>query len=507
MESTWNSLVQFFDHYVLPFGNILVPFLVLVVGWLIALIVAGIIRRVLARTEMDNRLVRMILGEETAAKIEPEKWISKGFYYLIMLFVLVAFFQVVGLTLVTEPLNQLLVQIFTFVPYLLSAGLLLLLAWILARLLRAGVVRVLTAAKVDERLGEPAGVEEPQRLSIPQSVGNAVYWLVFLLFLPTILDALGLEGLLQPVREMLGEAMGFLPNLFGAALILLVGWFAARIVQRIIANLLAATSLDRAGQQAGLDSVLGAQTLSGLVGLVAYSLIIILTVIAALDALDFEAISGPASQMLTTIFGAVPAIFTAALTLLVAYLVGRFVASLLGDLLHRMGFDGLIAKLGIGREKEGEEGQKTPAQVVGYLALVGIMLFAAVQAAEVLGFAGIASLLVKITLFAGKVLLGLFIFGVGLYLANLAAEIVAQKSSLMKGLLSGGVRVAILILAAAMALKEMGIADEIINTAFGLLLGAIALAVALAFGLGGREIAAREVERWLKSVRGQEGNE
>ena len=502
MESAWNNLVQFFQQYVLPFGNILVPFLLLVVGWLLALVVAGVVRRLLGRTTMDNRLVKTILGEETAAKMEPEKWISKGVYYLIMIFVLIAFFQVVGLTLVTQPLNQMLVQVFTFVPLLLSAGLLLLLAWILARLLRAGVVRVLTAAKVDERLGEPAGVEEPQRMSIPQSVGNAVYWLIFLLFLPVVLEALGMDGLLQPVREMLGEAMGFLPNLFGAALILLVGWFAARIVQRIIANLLAATPLDRAGKHASLGGAFGEQKLSGLIGMIGYAMIILLTIVAALDALDFEAISGPASLMLTIIFGAVPAIFTAVLTLLVAYLVGRFVSGLIAGLLHGMGFDALLARLGIGRETA-EDG-RTPAQVVGYLALAAIMLFAGIQATEVLGFAGIAALLVQLTVFAGRVLLGLFIFGAGLYLADLAAGVVAQRSSLMKGLLSSGVRVAILILATAMALKEMGIADEIINTAFGLLLGAIAVAVALAFGLGSKEIAAREVERWLKSVRNKE---
>jgi hypothetical protein len=75
------------------------------------------------------------------------------------------------------------------------------------------------------------------------------------------------------------------------------------------------------------------------------------------------------------------------------------------------------------------------------------------------------------------------------------------------GLLAMAARVSSLVLAGAMALRQMGLANEIINLAFGLLLGAIAVAVALAFGLGGRELAARELEGWLQSVKGCEKSE
>ena len=61
-------------------------------------------------------------------------------------------------------------------------------------------------------------------------------------------------------------------------------------------------------------------------------------------------------------------------------------------------------------------------------------------------------------------------------------------------------KIAILVFAGAMALRQMGLANEIINLAFGLLLGAIAVAVALAFGLGGKEIAAQEIKKWLEGM-------
>jgi hypothetical protein len=62
----------------------------------------------------------------------------------------------------------------------------------------------------------------------------------------------------------------------------------------------------------------------------------------------------------------------------------------------------------------------------------------------------------------------------------------------------------ILVLPGAMALRRMGLANEIINLAFGLLLGAIAVAVALAFGLGGRELAGHQLEEWRQSVESDE---
>ena len=74
-----------------------------------------------------------------------------------------------------------------------------------------------------------------------------------------------------------------------------------------------------------------------------------------------------------------------------------------------------------------------------------------------------------------------------------------QESKITRAeLLSHTARVSILILSGAMALRQMGLAGEIINLAFGLLLGAIAVAIALAFGLGGRDIAAREIGRLVK---------
>jgi hypothetical protein len=476
--------------------------LILLVGWLIAWIVSAIVRRVLQRTTLDNRLAVWITGEEEGEGIEVERWIARGVFWLIMIFVLVAFFQVLGLTMVTEPLNQLLLQVFAYAPRLVGAALLLGAAWVVASMLKYATTRALKLAKIEERFDTLAGAEEEGRVPLARTLGDAVYWLVFLLFLPAILGALAVEGLLQPVQGMIDSILGFLPNIFAAGLILAVGWFAARIVQRVVTNLLVALGTDKLSERVGLDRVLGKQRLSDIVGLVLYLLVLIPVLIAGLNALQLEAITEPASNMLNLILTALPSIFAAALLVLIAYVVARLVAALITNVLTGVGFNAILTRLGL--VKELPEGQRTPSEIVGYLVLVGVMLLASIEASRLLGFTTLAMLIADLTVFLGQVVLGLIIFGIGLYLANLAAQVVQASGAAQAGLLALAARVSILILAGAIALSQMGLASEVIQIAFGVLLAAIALAVALAFGLGGREVASRELERWLESVKSEE---
>jgi NADH:ubiquinone oxidoreductase subunit 3 (subunit A) len=175
---------------------------VLVIGWVVALAVSNLTRKALQRTKLDEKLANWIMGEEKAEGVDTGLWISKGIYYIIMLFVLVGFFQVLGITLITEPLNRFLNEVFEFAPRLFSVALLLLIAWIVGNVLRAILLRILNAAKIDERFGRSVGFEKEKQVPITKTLADAIYYLIFLLFLPAILNALALQGLLQPVNSM-----------------------------------------------------------------------------------------------------------------------------------------------------------------------------------------------------------------------------------------------------------------------------------------------------------------
>jgi len=375
-------------------------------------------------------------------------------------------------------------------------------------------VRSLQAFNLDERLNAEPEDRTPSlnQLSLSETIGNALYWFIFLLFLAPVLDTLGLRQALQPVQALITEVLLILPNILAAILIAVVGWFIANVVRRIVTNLLATTGIDRLGTQLGLSSTAGVQPLSSIIGTIVYVLILIPVAIAALNALRIDAISVPAISMLQQVLNALPAIFTAVAIWIVAYFVGRFVADLVTSILTNLGFNNIFTILGlttptrqivISREPTPPITSRTPSEIAGIVALVGIMLFATVAAVNILNIPALTALVSGIVIISGRILAGLVIFAIGLFLANLAFNIITSSGDRQAQILGQVARIAIIALVSAMALQQIGVASDIVNLAFGLLLGAIAVAIALAFGLGGRDIAREQVQEWLNSFKGR----
>lgn len=489
MQAILDEIVQSLSKYV---PSLVAAIGILVVGWLVALIVAALVRAGLRRTAVDNRVAAWVVGEEAIRSVNVERWLSRLVFWILMLFVLVVFFQQLGATAVVGPLNQVLTQLSQYAPRLVGAAILLIIAWALATVLRLIVTRVLSAAKADERIAGQAGLEGAPEAGLTRTAGDIVYWIVFLLFLPALLGVLNLQGLMDPVQDVTNRLLGFVPNLVSAALILVVGWLVARIVQRIVVNVLAAAGADALATRLKLP--VGEQRLSGVLGMVVYVLILVPVFVAALNALALEPVTRPATRMLEAVLLALPAIFGAALLLTIAYIAGRVIAGFVTVILANAGFDALVARVAGKADLVG-------SQIVGYLVLVGVMFFASIEAARLLGFEVLAGLIAQFIVAAGKILTGLVIFGLGLYLSGLASRVIQASRVSHAALLAVVAQVAIVVVAAAMGLRQMNLATEIVNLTFGLIVGAIAAALALAFGLGAREAAGREVENWLQAFR------
>ena len=494
MQAYFDSLMQTLTGY-LP--KLLIAIGVLILGWILARIGAAITRGILKRTTVDNKIADWTQSEDGEQPPEVESLAARVVFWILMVFVLVIFFSVLELPAVTQPLTQFLDEIFGFLPNLISAGVLLLIAWLVATGVRFAVGRGLAATGLDDRLKTEVSDEEG---AVPASraLAETVYWLVFLLFLPAVLDALELSGLLAPVNELLIKVMAYLPNVFVALLALAVGWFVARIVQRVVAGLLTAAGTDGFGERLGVGKVIGERSLSSLLSYIVYVLVLIPVVIAALDALQIDSLTRPASDMLNQILAAIPQIFGAAVVIFVAYLIARLVSELVSRLLAGIGFDKVLHRIGFRTAADGEitEG-RSPSELVGYIVLIAVMLAATIEALEILSFDRLAGIVTTFTVFAGNVLLGVVILAVGFYLASLAAGAVRSSSLRGADLMASLAQAAIVILATAMALRQAGLAEDIINLAFGILLGAVGVAIALAFGLGGRDLAARQLEQWL----------
>jgi hypothetical protein len=131
--------------------------------------------------------------------------------------------------------------------------------------------------------------------------------------------------------------------------------------------------------------------------------------------------------------------------------------------------------------------------------LVATMLTAAISATNILGIPSLTGITESILFIGSQILIGLVVFAVGLFLANLAFRLINASGTRQSNILAQTARIVIIVLVGAMGLQRMGIATDIVNLAFGLTLGALAIAAAIAFGLGGRDVAGEQLRQWLTS--------
>ncbi len=483
-------------------SSMLAPAAIVIGGVVLSLLAGWVVALFVRKTGADEKLATILAKEEPLPRTSFAQLAGRITFWVGILLTLVAFLNHVELEGAAAPLNALLAEILQYAPRVLGAALILLAAYLIARISRYLIVTGLTKTQIDQRVSEQLAEVEGREEVIPVSktLGDTVYWLVFLLFLPAALGALELRGLLDPVAGMFDQFLGFVPNLVSAGLILFIGWIVARLVRRILTSLSAAAGVDRLSDRMGIQKALGEQQMSNLIGVIAYVLIILPVAIAALEALNIDSITRPASQMLGMLFNALPAIFAAGLVLVVSYFIGRAVADLVTNLLSSAGFDNILVKLGITKEGADTE-RRPPSNIGGDIVMIAIMLFAFIEASSLLGFTNLAGLTTELMELGGHILLGLAIIALGLYLGKAAANVIERSQIKRSDLLAMIARIAILILATAMGLRQMGVANDIIVTAFTLTLGALAVAFALAFGLGGREEAADELKEWRRKLR------
>jgi hypothetical protein len=402
-----------------------------------------------------------------------------------------------------------------------GAIILLIVGWLIARALEWAVTAALRRTGVDRRLAPAVSdaTVTTDQTDTSRLVGRIVFWLVMIFVLIAVFDALGLTLVTVPLTSLLAGIFDFLPRLFAAALILVLGWLLARFAGQLVTSILFAAGVDRLAARQGVGQALGTQQPSNILGTIVYLLILLPVITAALDALQLEALTRPLSNMIDQVLAALPNVVAAIVLVALAYIIGRVLGDLVSSVLTALGVNSWPARLGLAPPPAAAgtpsrptmsanapgasavlAATRTPAQVVGALVQVAVVWFALIQGMELLGFTQVALLLTELLTLAGQILFGLLIFLVGLYLARLAADGIRSSGVGQPNLFALAAQAAILILAGAMALRQMGVANEIITLAFALLLGALAVATALAFGIGGREVAGRELQQWVQAA-------
>lgn len=383
----------------------------------------------------------------------------------------------------TRMLDAALPVLGPFVPRVLGALALLLAAWVGSRLVRAAALKAGERARVDDRLHSPG------LMTTLAGVASALVWL---LALPALLGTLELQGLLTPVNAMLSRLMGFVPNVFGALVVLGIGLLLANIARQIVTGLLRAAGSEKAADKMGLGSALGPDGLAGIAGNAVYALLLLPTLVAALQPLGLDAVTQPLSKLLETVISLIPKLLSAGILVGVAALIGRALATMVSALLTGMGLDKLPQRLGAAPLRVAG---RSLSELAGSAVMVAVVTVAITQASEILGLPILTQMLSSTGAAMVRLGVALVIVVVGLMLASMAAQAILARAPRNAPLLAWAARGAILFFAAALALHQAGLPAEIVTIAFASVVGGVAIGLAVAIGVGGRHVAARVLDR------------
>jgi hypothetical protein len=214
----------------------------------------------------------------------------------------------------------------------------------------------------------------------------------------------------------------------------------------------------------------------------------------------------PIREMLTRIVSYLPVLLGALAILTIGWVVAKTLRAMVNRGLKVAHFDSLAEKAGISQILT-KGGLKTSArEVLSTLVYWLVIVMVLVVVVNALGLPQASSVLESLFGYIPNVIAALFVLVVGMFLANFVSGIVrtaAGNAGLSKPeILAGVSRWAIVIFAGTISLKELGIATLLVTTTFNIILGGVCLALALAFGLGGKEAAARYLEE-LKRERSE----
>lgn len=392
-----------------------------------------------------------------------------------------------------DTLSRFTESIFFAIPGAIRIIVLILVALIVAALVKKVVIKGFTKLAPVAKLSKWGLVKPTQdEKTLVKGFGQFAYFLVILFFLPAILSGLGVSSVVDPISSMFAKFFGFLPNALAAGLILVVGVFLCKFVKNLVSGLLVKlpfekwmTKLfDQDMEQAKVNEVKIADVLASIV----YVLLFIPILTLALETLGVKSLSEPIVGLLDQVINFIPNILVAVVLLAIGGFIAKLLSNVLEKVLKASGIDKYSQYLSVKGQAEYQI-----STVLANIVSAIILVFFFVQALATLNLSVLNTIGLAIIAYLPAVISSLVILGLAIVLGNVLAGFIAKSTS--SKALGEVVRYGLIALAIFMALDQLNIAQTIVQTTFTIILGAVAVAFALAFGLGGKAFAARQLEK------------
>jgi hypothetical protein len=198
-------------------------------------------------------------------------------------------------------------------------------------------------------------------------------------------------------------------------------------------------------------------------------------------------------EALSQFFGYLPQLVGAIVILIVGYIVAKILQAVVGRILQGIGFDGWMEHAGIKRFFDRADTSQTPASILGRLVFWFVFIIAIVMATDALGIRQVSAVFSQLIAYIPNIIAAILILILASLLANFVAGLVRGATGM--DVLGTVAQVAIIVYAVFAALTQLGIAVQLTAPTFLIVLGAIALAAAIAFGFGAQGVARDIVER------------
>ena len=286
---------------------------------------------------------------------------------------------------------------------------------------------------------------------------------------------------MDALEKFLDSILEQVPNFIYAIVLLIIAFIAAKIVKSLVTKLLKAVKAEAFLSKLGVKDTATNSSIE-FVAKLAYFVTFLLFLPGVLDKIGMHSVSSPITNMVDSFLGFIP----------------KLVATLLQSLLESVGADSLIEKI-TGNASNKVSLSKLISSVVQYV-LVIMFLVQGINVLKLPVLTGVGSSIIG---YMPAVLSVVLIVAIGVFAANTAETAIAKKFPEAKaGALA--TKVAIYVLVGFLSLSQLGVATAMVETTFILIIAAICVAFAIAFGVGGRTFAANTLDKVEKKIENKE---
>ena len=210
-------------------------------------------------------------------------------------------------------------------------------------------------------------------------------------------------------------------------------------------------------------------------------------------------------QSLSLLWEFLPALLGAGLILLAGYVLAKVAQRSVARLMRRLHLNDIMRRFGVQSAMDSAAAHFNPSRIIAHLAFWIVMFTAMLIAAAALGIESLGPIFTELVGYVPSVIAAIVIVILGIVLGDFVGGLIMASTHSLHGgpTLARAGKGGVVLLAVFMALQELGVATNIVTTAFAILFGAVALAAALSFGLGNRDLAGEITREWYQRYRAE----